>query len=111
MFDQNVLGFLSAPDREDSLKAVSLAILRIRSRGMTFKEIAKALDCSVDCLANAVAEKNLLSFDAVARLGHFWPEDFAVIAQLWGRGTEAPSLHERVARVQHELNAIQRALP
>ena len=40
----NVLAFLAAPGREVSLHAISLALLRIRTTGLTYREIAKALE-------------------------------------------------------------------
>jgi hypothetical protein len=85
MTNGNVLGFLAAPSREISLFGISRAILRVRETGANYKEIAKALECSADTISGAVAEQNLLSFDAVARLCYFWPAETQVIQELWGR--------------------------
>lgn len=109
MTNGNVLGFLAAPDREDSLRAVSLALLRVLSNPEnTRKKVAKALECSTDTIAGAIAEESLLSFDSIARLGYFFPDEFALVAELWGRATDEPTVEDRVARIERELDAIRR---
>ena len=104
----NVLGFLAAPDREVSLRAVSLSVLKIRTTGLTYKEIAKAIEVSADTVAGAANEESLLSFDAVARLCYFWPEETAPIQELFGPAPQEPTLGDRLVRIERELAAIRR---
>lgn len=67
--DTHVLGFLAAPDRQMSLRAVSLALLKVRAiDGMTCAKLGEALACSVDTIRAASNEETLLSFDGIARL-------------------------------------------
>lgn len=109
---QNVLGIIGAPSREDSLAAISKCLLRIRSEhGLTNIQIGKVLECHADCVANAIAEKNLLSLDTVARLGYFFPEEFKVIEQLWTYSA-APlrTVPERIDSLHRELDRIKREL-
>lgn len=104
----NVLGFLAAPDRETSLRAVSLSVLKIRTTGLTYKEIAKAIEVSADTVAGAANEESLLSFDAVARLCYFWPEETGPIQELFGPGPEQPTFDDRLAQIERAVAAIRR---
>lgn len=109
MTNGNVLGFLAAPDRELSLRAVSIALAKVRGSGKTWKEIAKALECSTDALGTAVAEKSMLSFDSVSRLLYFWPDEAAPVRQLWERAETPLTVAERCERIERDLDAIRRA--
>ena len=104
----NVLGFLGAPDREITLHAVSLAVLKIRTSGHTYKEIAKAIDVSPDTIEAAAAEKSLLSFDAVARLVYLFPAEARAICELMAPPCEQPTVADRLERIERELDAIRR---
>lgn len=104
-----VLGFLSAPDRESSLRAVSLAILKIRSSGTTYKEIAKAIDCSADTVAAAANEVTLLSLDSVLRLCFFWPTAAETILGLTKPIAEKPTVEDRIELIERQLEAIRKA--
>jgi hypothetical protein len=108
MIAPNVLGFLAAPDRETSLKAISLAVLKIRTSGHTYKEIAKAVDVCAETVAGAANEANLLGFDAIARLCYFWPEETSTIKELFGIGFTAPTAAERLSRIEREAAALRR---
>ena len=104
----NVLGFLAAPDRETTLHAVAIAFGKVRQSGVTYKEMAKVLECCDDTIANAVSEKSLLSFDVVARLCYFWPDHCAAIMQLWAPGVAEPSTADRLDRIEREVLALRR---
>lgn len=104
----NVLGFLGAPDREITLHAVSLAVLKIRTSGHTYKEIAKAIDVCPETVAGAANEANLLAFDAIARLCYFWPEETATIRELCGFAPQSLTIADRLARIERELDAIRK---
>lgn len=105
----NVLGFLFAPDREISLRAVSLALLKVRALdGMTCAKLGQALDCSVDTIRAASNEETLLSFDAIARLVFLFPEQCASIHDLWNREPPALSVEEHRAAIEHHTAALAR---
>ena len=109
MTDGNVFGFLAAPGRECSLRAVSLALLKVRSiDGMTCEKIGKTLECSADTVRNASNEEGMLSFDCVARLCYFFPEETRPITQLWNRAVETPTVADRLERIERELDAIRK---
>ena len=57
------------PCRENALNAISRAILRIRSKGVSRGELAKLLGASVDVIDSASNEESLLNFTAIARIG------------------------------------------
>lgn len=108
MTNGNVLGFLAAPDRETSLRAVSMALLKVRSiDGMTCEKLGKLLECSADTVRNASNEETLLSFDHVARLCYLFPDESAPIRQLW-EPVESPTPAERIDRIERELDALRR---
>ena len=109
MTNGNVLGFLSAPCREISLRAISLALLKVRSiDGMTCEKLGKTLECSADTIRNASNEETMLSFDAVARLLYFFPDETGPIRELWGCAEERPTVATRLERIERELDAIRR---
>lgn len=109
MTNGNVLGFLGAPSRDDCVNALSLAIVRIRASGITYKAIAQAADVSPDTIENAAAAKGgMLNFETIARIAYFWPDESAVIGELWGRAADAPTPAERIARIERELTALKR---
>ena len=105
----NVLGILAAPDRETSLRAISLALLKVRaSHGLTYKELGKMLECSADTVEGATNEKSMLSFDAIARLGYFFPDEFGIVCELWACTDRKPTVADRLERIERELDAIRR---
>ncbi len=109
MTNGNVLGFLAVPDREDSLRAISLALLKVRALdGMTCPKLGKLLDCCPDTIAKASNEESLLSFDSVARLCYLFPDESKPVRDLWERAEDAPTVAERLARIERELDAIRR---
>lgn len=110
MTNGHVLGFLGAPDRELSLRAVSLALLKVRAiDGMTCAKAGEALKCSADTIRAASNEETMLSFDSVARLLYFFPDESAPIRQLWERAETTLTVAERCARIERDLDAIRRA--
>lgn len=70
------------PSREASLHAIAKVILAVRSAGITYKEIARAIDVSPDTIEGAAVEKSLLLFDAVARLVYLFPNETRAICEL-----------------------------
>ena len=107
--DTHVLGFLAAPDRQMSLRAVSLALLKVRAiDGMTCAKLGEALACSVDTIRDASNEETLLSFDGIARLLYFFPEQSSPIRELWERAIVAPTAAERLERIERDLDAIRK---
>ena len=109
MTNGNVLGFLAVPDREDSLRAISLALLKVRAIDtMTCPKLGKLLGCCADTIAKASNEESLLSFDNVARLCFLFPEESRPIRELWERAEDAPSIPDRLERIERELDAIRR---
>ena len=109
MTNGNVFGFLCAPDRECSLRAISLALLKVRALpDMTCEKLGKALDCSADTIRNASNEETLLAFDSVSRLCYFWPDQSAPIRALIMPPSEAPTVADRLERIERELDAIRR---
>ncbi len=103
----NVLAYLAAPDRECSLRAISLAVVKVRATGATYKEIGKAIECCADTVAGAANETTLLSADAIFRLCYFWPDETEVIRNLLVPVTETPTVDDRIARIERELAAIR----
>jgi hypothetical protein len=105
----NVLGFLFAPDREISLRAVSLALLKVRSLdGMTCAKVGQALGCSADTIRAASNEETLLSFDAIARLVFLFPDQAAPIHDLWNRERVALTADEHKAAIEHHTAELLR---
>jgi hypothetical protein len=107
----NVLGFLGAPDRGITLRAVSLALLKVRALdGMTCEKLGKTLECSVDTVRTASNEESLLSADSLFRLLYFFPDECAPIREAFEHPTEPLTTADRVARIEHELDAIRREI-
>lgn len=107
MSGPDVFGFIAAPDRESSLRAVSLTVLKIRAAGPTYKQIAKAIDCCPDTVAAAANEATLLSADAIFRLCYFWPAFADPIRALIVPISETPTIDDRIERIERELAAIR----
>lgn len=109
MTDGQVLGFLAAPDRQMCLHAISKVLLKVRSLdGMTCDKLGKTLECSADSIRHASNEESMLSFDCIARLCYFFPEQCAPVFELWGRAAPALTVADRVDRIERELAAIRR---
>lgn len=107
----NVLGFLDAPDRNLALRAVSLALLKVRALdGMTCEKLGSLLGCSDDTIRHATNEETMLCFVVIARLLDLFPDESAPIRQLWERGAEAPTANERIERIERDLEAIRKEL-
>ena len=105
----NVLGFMAAPCRQSSLRAVSLALLKVRHiPDMTCEIIAKMLDCSVDTVRNASNEETLLSLDAVLRLCYFFPDQTGPVRDLIIPPPVALTVADRLERIERELEAIRK---
>ena len=105
----NVLGFLFAPDREISLRAVSLALLKVRALdGMTCATVGQALGCSADTIRAASNEETLLSFDAIARLVFLFPDQAAPIHDLWNREPSGLTADDHRAAIEHHTAELLR---
>jgi hypothetical protein len=109
MTGPNVLGFMFAPDRTTSLRAVSLALLKVRAiEGMTCDKLGHALGCCADTVHAASDEKTLMSFDTIARLMHFFPDQCAPIHALWGRDRAELTADDHKAAIEHHAAALAR---
>lgn len=107
-----ILSLFKEPDRTSSLRAVSLFLLRVRAHGHTCADLAKIAECSADTIANATNEQTLLSFDALARLGFRFHEEFKLVETLWNCGpVDEPTIAERLDRIVREVELVRKALP
>ena len=105
----SVLGFLFAPDRETSLRAISLALLKVRElESMTCAKIAQALECSVDTVHAASNEKTMLSFETVARLVFLFPDQCGPIHDIWNREPSALTADDHRAAIEHHTAELVR---
>lgn len=104
-----VSGIFPPPTRSDALRAIAKALLRIRSNGWSAEALADALECSSDTIQRASNEKTLIGFDSLALLAYKFPEEWALIEPLWTcRVAEAPSVQDRIERIERELDAIRK---
>jgi len=111
MHGGNILGLFADVRREDCLKAVSLALLRVRGAGETCEEIGRKLGCHADTVENASNEKSMLAFDSIARLCANYPDIAPLIEAVWrGGAAPAPTLAERLDRIEREAATIRREL-
>lgn len=101
---------LFRPDRENCLSAVSQALIKVRSDyRMTAKQLAKICDCAADAIYDASNEKHMLSLDSVALLCDAFPDETRVIRALFSGGiAPAPTVDDRIERIERELAAIRR---
>ena len=107
MTNGHVLGFLAAPDRQTSLRAISLALLKVRSLdGMTCEKIAHALGCSVDTVRAASNEETLLSYDTAKRLEYFFPEQCGPIRELTEHLAAELTADDHRAAIEHHAAAL-----
>lgn len=103
-----VSGLFPPPDRETSLKAISRALLRIRSNGWSATALGEELGCSADTIEAASNERSLLRFDCIALLAFKFPEEFSFIEQLWSGAVAAePTVADRLERIEREVEAIR----
>ncbi len=111
MSGPTVLGLFNPPSRDDCLKAVSRALLRIRSNGWTCDSLGKALDCSGDTIENASNEKSLLCFTSLARMAFHFPDEFDLVEALWTcAAVEEPTALDRLDRIEREAGAVRKEL-
>lgn len=107
-----VIGLFPPPDQDDCIEAISVALVKIRAnRGLTCKDIGKYIDRCDESVRQAMAgTAGLLSFDAIARLGYYFAEEFTEVESLWLRSAPlpAPTISERLERIERELDAIRR---
>lgn len=108
MTNGNVLGFLAAPDREVSLRAISLALLKVRALdGMTCEKLGGILECSADTIRAASNEENVLGAVSLFRLLYFFPDETGSIRQAYDHPEPEMTVAERVARIERDLDAIR----
>ncbi len=107
-----ISALLFAPDREICLRAISLALLKVRALdGMTCKKLGKLLDCCPDSIAAATNEHNLMAFDSLALLCHYFPDESAPIrAVLFGADSAPLTPLDRLDRIEREAEAIRKEL-
>lgn len=109
MTNGNVLGFLAAPDREVSLRAISLALLKVRALdGMTCDKLGKVIECSADTVRAASNEETLLSFDTVKRLEYFFPDQCGPIRELTDHAVEEMTASDHEAAIAFHTAALVR---
>ncbi len=105
----NVFGFLAAPSRESSMRAISMALLKVRALdGMTCESIGKLLDCSADTIRNATNEETLLSFDAIARLCYFFPDEAKPVRELIAPEPRQQSIHDKFDALHSEIEELRK---
>ncbi len=105
-----VFGLFTDPGRNDCLRAVSLALLKVRATGETCVEIAAALGCHSDTVENASNERSMLAFDSIARLAAKYPDVAPLIEGLWhGATTGELTRAERIERIRNDLAALERS--
>lgn len=105
----SVLGLFAGVRREDCLRALSLCLLRIRSNGYSYKQIAARLDCSADTVENACNEKSLLGFDCIVRIATEFPDQWEMVEALW---KFAPPPRRSIAdKLRALLNDIESGRP
>ena len=106
-----VLPMFAAPTRENTLSAISRALLRIRSNGWCCEQLGKRLECSADTIKHATNEESLLNFHSIALLAFNFPDEFQMIETLWSyRATETVTPLDRLERIEREASAIRREL-
>ena len=111
MTEPLVPGLFPPPCREMTLNAISRALLRIRSNGVSTKKLMEAIDASADAIASSIAEESLLNFNSIARIGFHFPEEYKMIEALWTCSTPAPvTTADRLDRIDHELTAVRKGL-
>ncbi len=109
MTGPNVLGFLFAPDRTTSLRAVSLALLKVRAlEGMTCDKLGAAIGCCGDTIRAASNEETMLSFDTIARLCYLFPDQCGPIHELMARKPECSTADDHQAAIEHHTAALVR---
>lgn len=110
MSSGNVLGFLLAADRNLCLRAISLTLLKVRAiDGITCEKLGKSIECSADTIRNATNEETLLSFDVIVRLCQLFPDEAKPILELFAMtAPEAPTVADRLERIERELDALRR---
>lgn len=109
MTNGHVLGFMGAPDRQTSLRAIALALLKVRALdGMTCEKIGHALACSADTVRAASNEETLLSYDTAKRLEYFFPEQCGPIRELADHISDQPTADDHRAAIAHHADALAR---
>jgi hypothetical protein len=109
MTNGQVLGFLAAPDRQVSLRAISLALLKVRALdGMTCEKIGNALACSADTIRAASNEETLLSFDTAKRLEYFFPDQCGPIRELTDHAAEEMTAADHRAAIEYHAGQLAR---
>lgn len=108
----NVLPIFDEPDGNISLVAIADAIRKAKyEERLTCAELAFQLRCDPSTIKNAENRANLLRFDIVARLLRKYPQHCASIFQLWDpTPAEAPTISERLERIDRETSAIRKEL-
>jgi hypothetical protein len=110
MFPNKGLSLFGRPRSKDCLAAISKAVLRARSNhDLTNEQLANGLGCSTGTIKNALSESSMMRTDTLLRFGYFFPEEFAPIQALMsGAVPEAPTVADRLERIETHLDAIRR---
>ena len=104
-----VFSLIPDPDRNDCLRAVSMAILRIRSQGWSRDALATKIGCSADTIDNASNEKTMLQFDSIVLLARNFPDEFKLVSGLWDDEANKPLTRaERADRIAKDTAILLR---
>ena len=108
MPDRNVMSLIPPPSLEDCENCISRALLRLRYNGVPRETLAKKLNCSLSTIDNASNCRTQLHFESVALLVYHFPEVLPLIEGLWSlRTIAAPTVNDRIERIERELAAIR----
>jgi hypothetical protein len=110
MFPANRLSLFGAPGSNDCLAAISKAVLNARcNHNLTNEQLADGLGCCTGTIKNALSETSMMRTDTLLRFGYFFPEEFAPVHALMTAAVpEAPSVADRLERIETHLDAIRR---
>lgn len=81
----------------------------MRDSGVTFKDIAKTLGVSDDCIANCVAERTLLNADVMLRLCYFWPDLTGAVRDIISPPPVQQSRDDVIVSIQRQLDGLRGA--
>lgn len=108
---RSVLPIFQPPSREDSLRVLSRALLRLRANGWTLAALGEELGCSADTIKAASDEESMLGFETIARLAFKFPEEFEMVSALWTCGAVVQvTTADRLDRIVAEVASIRREI-
>lgn len=97
------------PDREDCLRALSLAFLRVLASGVTVKELARRLQVDPSTVTAARDESHLIGFDTIMKFAVRFPEEYQIVEQLRKDASPEPKTPaDHVQLAAYHLEMAQR---